>query len=61
MARHGSVNTPGRPRRLIDTIIDGNWYSGDSRVQSIGNFGSKPFPHEVGNGKPTFFFPLATH
>ncbi|MEY2518223.1 MAG: large repetitive protein, partial [bacterium] len=40
-----------------DTSQDGVWYSGDPRQQSIRDFGIKPFPSEVGNGTPHFFFP----
>ena len=30
-----------------------------ARRQSIGDFGTKPFPNQIGNGTPNFFFPLA--
>ena len=43
-----------------DTSQDGIWYSGDPRVHSIRDFGTKPFPSEIGNGTPNFFFPVAT-
>ena len=42
-----------------DTSQDGLWYSGDPRTQSIRDFGTKPFPSEIGNGSPRFFFPVA--
>ncbi|MEO6651293.1 MAG: hypothetical protein ABIP17_01380, partial [Ilumatobacteraceae bacterium] len=43
-----------------DTSQDGIWYSGDPIKQSIRDFGTKPFPGEVGNGTSNFFFPIAT-
>ncbi len=42
-----------------DTSQDGLWYSGDPSTQSQQNFGSKPFPNEVGNGTNDFIFPVA--
>ena len=43
-----------------DTSQDGIWYSGDPIKQSVRDFGTKPFPGEVGNGTPNFFFPIAS-
>ena len=42
-----------------DTSQDGRWYAGDPSRQSIGDFGIKPFPNQIGNGSPRFLFPLA--
>ncbi len=41
------------------TSQDGVWYSGDPSVQSVRDFGSKPFPSTLGNGHPHFVFPVA--
>jgi Ca2+-binding RTX toxin-like protein len=43
-----------------DTSRDAKWYSGNPRVQSIRDFGTKPFPSDLGNGTPSFFFPVAS-
>jgi Ca2+-binding RTX toxin-like protein len=43
-----------------DTSQDGIWYSGDPRQLSIRDFGTKPFPTQLGNGTPKFFFPIAS-
>ena len=36
-----------------DTSQDGAWYSGDPAQQSIRDFGTKPFPAELGNARRT--------
>ena len=41
------------------TSQDGIWYSGDPHTLSQRDFGSKPFPTQVGNGTPDFIFPVA--
>ncbi|MBF6850175.1 hypothetical protein, partial [Acinetobacter baumannii] len=42
-----------------DTSQDGRWYAGEASRQSVGDFGPKPFPNQIGN-PPRFVFPLAT-
>src|SRR5712692_8402073 len=41
------------------TSQDGIWYSGDPHTLSQRDFGSKPFPTQLGNGSPDFFLPVA--
>ena len=41
------------------TSQDGIWYSGDPHTLSQRDFGSKPFPTQLGNGTPDFIFPVA--
>jgi Ca2+-binding RTX toxin-like protein len=41
-----------------DTSQDGAWYAGDPARLSVGDFGPKPFPDQIGNA-PRFVFPLA--
>src|SRR5262249_348279 len=51
---------PGSPLVVYGaTSQDGLWYSGNPDGQSIGDFGTKPFPAQLGGGSPHFFFPLA--
>jgi hypothetical protein len=41
------------------TSQDGIWYSGSSSGMTQRDFGSKPFPNQLGNGTPDFIFPVA--
>ncbi|HLZ94098.1 MAG TPA: hypothetical protein VKT20_02055 [Candidatus Dormibacteraeota bacterium] len=41
------------------TSQDGIWYSGDPHTLSQRDFGTKPFPTQLGNGTPDFIFPVA--
>jgi hypothetical protein len=41
------------------TSQDGIWYSGDPHTLTQRDFGSKPFPTQLGNGTPDFIFPVA--
>jgi hypothetical protein len=41
------------------TSQDGLWYSGDPHTLSQRDVGLKPFPTQLGNGSPDFFFPVA--
>ena len=50
---------PGSPLVVYgDTSQDGVWYSGDPNRLSLGDFGPKPFPTQLGS-TPRFIFPLA--
>ncbi len=41
------------------TSQDGIWYSGDPHTMTQRDFGSKPFPTQLGNGTPDFILPVA--
>ena len=41
------------------TSQDGVWYSGNSAGNTQRDFGTKPFPNQLGNGTPDFIFPVA--
>ncbi|MDQ1682007.1 MAG: large repetitive protein, partial [Frankiaceae bacterium] len=43
-----------------DTSQDGAWYSGGPSQAAIGDFGTKPFPNELGNGSAHVLLPLAS-
>ena len=40
------------------TSQNGIWYSGEPGVASAHDFGSKPFPNQLGGGAPDFIFPV---